>query len=590
MAPHQMLKFIVFVVVLWFIVLCYLGPTMFQLMEESRKASSELNRMNKLIEKLQEDNENLKRRSRNDLSLLKETNVARKSKIERLNNKENIELNKKLIETQTRIKELENELENQKYHTMETSAKHSVNFEILRRRISNQIKEMWFLVSASYSKLVKTIPKTAKDGFVDMLESFGEIQRITTRDFDELMRMDGQQSYRDNVALKLSTLIQKRFYKLQNPKNCNGARKLVCSLTKGCGYGCQMHHILYCFMAAYATKRTLIIDSKGWRYSSKGWKAYFKPVSETCVEYSNAVDWNRNHEKAQVVNFPIVDALFPRPKQMPQNVPREFYDDIRSFHGHPFVWWIGQFSKFVFKYSPGMQEIVREKKKSMNFQHPIVGVQVRRTDKINVEAAFHGIQEYMYWVDLYYEKLKLTETVERKRVYLATDDPGVLNEAKAKYPEYEFISDNEISKSAGLTQRYSDLSLRGVVTDIELLSDTDFLVCTFSSQVCRLAYEIMNYKHTDASQRFRSLDDIYYFGGQEEHRVRAIWSHEAKSKRQLGFDVGDVLGIAGNHWDGQSKGLLHRSNKEGLFPSFKVEDVHDVIDFPAYNDNDDEEI
>ena len=59
-------------------------------------------------------------------------------------------------------------------------------------------------------------------------------------------------------------------------------------------------------------------------------------------------------------------------------------------------------------------------------------IQVRRTDKINVEAAFHGIQEYMYWVELYYEKLKLTETIEKKRVYLATDDPTVLDEAKAK--------------------------------------------------------------------------------------------------------------------------------------------------------------
>ena len=55
----------------------------------------------------------------------------------------------------------------------------------------------------------------------------------------------------------------------------------------------------------------------------------------------------------------------------------------------------------------------------------------------------------------------------------------------------------------------------------------------------------MNSKHTDASQRYRSLDDIYYFGGQEEHRVRAVWSNEAKSPRQLSFDLGDELGIAG---------------------------------------------
>ena len=57
---------------------------------------------------------------------------------------------------------------------------------------------------------------------------------------------------------------------------------------------------------------------------------------------------------------------------------------------------------------------------------------MRRTDKINTEASFHGIDEYMYWVELYYEKLKLTQSFEKKRVFIASDDPSVLPEAKEK--------------------------------------------------------------------------------------------------------------------------------------------------------------
>ena len=63
--------------------------------------------------------------------------------------------------------------------------------------------------------------------------------------------------------------------------------------------------------------------------------------------------------------------------------------------------------------------------------------------------------------------------------------------------------------------------------------------------MCRLAYEIMNNKHTDASQKFRSLDDIYYFGGQQEHRVKAIWPHQARGRSELYLAPGDVIGIAG---------------------------------------------
>lgn len=59
-------------------------------------------------------------------------------------------------------------------------------------------------------------------------------------------------------------------------------------------------------------------------------------------------------------------------------------------------------------------------------------IHVRRSDKINNEAAFHSLEEYMYWVDLYFKKISLKETLKKKNVYLATDDHTVLAEAMTK--------------------------------------------------------------------------------------------------------------------------------------------------------------
>ena len=70
---------------------------------------------------------------------------------------------------------------------------------------------------------------------------------------------------------------------------------------------------------------------------------------------------------------------------------------------------------------------------------------MRRTDKINTEAAFHSIEEYMYWVDLYYNKLERVQTIEQRRVYLATDDSNLLPEAKEKYVSVVFILKNLIA-------------------------------------------------------------------------------------------------------------------------------------------------
>ena len=81
----------------------------------------------------------------------------------------------------------------------------------------------------------------------------------------------------------------------------------------------------------------------------------------------------------------------------------------------------------------------------MGFSHPVVGVHVRRTDKVGTEAAFHSIEEYMARVDDWYRKYELLHPpasaaaasaslpAGRKRnVFLATDEPLLLDEAKAK--------------------------------------------------------------------------------------------------------------------------------------------------------------
>lgn len=59
-------------------------------------------------------------------------------------------------------------------------------------------------------------------------------------------------------------------------------------------------------------------------------------------------------------------------------------------------------------------------------------VHVRRTDKVGTEAAFHPIEEYMVHVEEHFQLLTRRMQVDKKRVYLATDDPSLLKEAKTK--------------------------------------------------------------------------------------------------------------------------------------------------------------
>lgn len=158
----------------------------------------------------------------------------------------------------------------------------------------------------------------------------------------------------------------------------------------------------------------------------------------------------------------------------------------------------------------------------------------------------------------------------------------MFGDLKEKYANYEVIGDPGVAKTAAVSTRYTDESLNGILIDIHLLSLTDFLVCTFSSQVCRVAYEIMQTMHVDASDKFVSLDDIYYYGGQMNHFQEVSIAHHPQKPDQLELRKGDILGIAGNHWNGFRKGKNQRNGQSGLYPSFKVNDKIEIADFPTY--------
>lgn len=65
------------------------------------------------------------------------------------------------------------------------------------------------------------------------------------------------------------------------------------------------------------------------------------------------------------------------------------------------------------------------------------------------------------------------------------------------------------------------------------------------------------------------------------HEVVAIEEHVAQNNKEIDLRIGDKVGIAGNHWDGYSKGTNRRTFKEGIFPSYKVENDWRIYKFDA---------
>lgn len=157
-------------------------------------------------------------------------------------------------------------------------------------RMEKSIREIWWYVRDrvamldSGQKVAKETISSVREQYDLMRWHFNNLRSVGNSDNPTQLNWAYWQK---NMSQEMTKLMEKRLNYLQNPQDCASAKKLVCEVAKTCGFGCQIHHVTYCFILAYATKRTLVLDAKNWRYSmSDGWDAVFQPISKTCTTAS----------------------------------------------------------------------------------------------------------------------------------------------------------------------------------------------------------------------------------------------------------------------------------------------------------------
>lgn len=167
-----------------------------------------------------------------------------------------------------------------------------VLYDILGRRKQHELqvekstRELWWylrnhLKNQHISTYLNTTLRSVRNRYISLQWKYKQLNDITFNSGPFLLNW---KYWQRNISMESTSIMKNRIDHLQNPPNCKLAKKLVCRVSKSCGFGCQIHHVSFCFILAYATKRTLILDSTNWRYSPSGWNAVFKPISSTCSE------------------------------------------------------------------------------------------------------------------------------------------------------------------------------------------------------------------------------------------------------------------------------------------------------------------
>ncbi|CAK8674295.1 alpha-(1,6)-fucosyltransferase-like [Clavelina lepadiformis] len=404
----------------------------------------------------------------------------------------------------------------------------------------------------------------------------------------------------DVLAEEVRKYTAQKIHELQNPTDCGRARLLECTLAVPCGYGGMTWHFVACINLGIALNRTVIFS--GTRKPMKEYFSMFQPITASCnnITTSSCDKVLNISEGLALANETCL--TYTMRMQLPSDivnlaysVPYDIFPLISAFNSKPYIWWNGQITSFVMRPKAWLNEFIENKRKRLLGRQPIVGVHIRRTDKHDK----HPVSTYMIHVENWWQKYEQQQQLlgrnisSVRRVYVATDEPEVVPEVKQKYPNYNVSHNEEGTKHASTTDRWSSLGAQGLITDVYLLSKCDFVICGLTSNVCRLVFDLMQSIHTDASSRLFSVDKSYNAVLTEvktKNRYIATMDHVAQpGSIELDMKRGDVLNInEPKRVYGKKKAFVPGyysmndvvNNKTGLVPSYKAKPFPRISPIP----------
>ncbi len=317
-------------------------------------------------------------------------------------------------------------------------------------------------------------------------------------------RVSGLAEQRRLRLVNLAQRLLRQITRIQNPTDCVSA-KFIVTYMPTCGFGCQAHHAAVALRLALAQNRTLFINGNAWN-------DIYLPVTN-CSKPGRTADVVKQAQKYQTVG-----------PMGPPGLTREWADALTDLHESPYAWFHGHLLRYILRLAPSTfrDRVVRDI--AAIGPRPLAGLHIRRTDKLIREAKAYPISQYMLEVQRFYKQNDLEERLAGNDItykpsptaFLATDESDVFVDATQLYPQYRF---SKSPYNSSIDSRASREGLEAISYVVLYLANCDFVVCTFSSNVCRLVYELMltnMERKGDRTGDVHSLDRVYYIHGENQ--------------------------------------------------------------------------
>ncbi|XP_003738096.1 alpha-(1,6)-fucosyltransferase-like [Galendromus occidentalis] len=449
------------------------------------------------------------------------------------------------------------------------------NLEPLANHIDQTIKDHQRFLSSNFVRLGNLVKRFPEIRERQLIEKKLVLVSSYSREFSRILRKEMKDFlYRTNLAQKSRAAIYKLKLRVQEAierrQKYPCSRAIKCELTNKDGFAAGVHDVLWCVIRAFQADKRLVLNASSWHYLNDNftWSDVFRDVDD-------AANSTCHNLPSSGLPGPNEDGV----RKSIHSLPADIAEPLLRHHQDPYAWWFGQFMGHIMRPSELTEELLKQAKQSLGFKSPIVGLHIRRTDKL-FEAAYREVEDYMEHAEEFYAELGADIP---KRVFVATDEPRVLDELRENFPEFVFISNTKSAELANdVDKRDSAESFQGLILDLFLLSQTDKLVCTLSSGVCRVVYELMQARRTDASDHVVSLDVPYFYAYVADPPRKTIYKHQPVERKGMNLNVGNCVAKISSQsvveeskkidrYDGFSLGILCGSSLlAGSYPAFKT--------------------
>ncbi|KAF7634960.1 hypothetical protein Mgra_00005559 [Meloidogyne graminicola] len=255
-------------------------------------------------------------------------------------------------------------------------------------------------------------------------------------------------------------------------------------------------------------------------------------------------------------------------------VPLEIKNVLIKYHSNPLLWYHGELLKYIWRENEKTLNLTNKIISKIPFEcGPIVGIHVRRTDKIT-EAKLYELEDYMKWVNFWFDvneenyqnNNQISLNCTNKRMLFVAADLSILkdvvDEVKNKWGNKYKIYHGTIFQNE--KQYKSREALIEILAIFRILAKCQFLVCTLSSNTCQIVYELMQTIQGDASENVHSLDYFYaeFWMGKELEAITDYEPLNISITDGILAEKGDIIAIHGiTKHDGFIKG---RNNLEKI--------------------------